>query len=881
MAKMKRKTSSRKLFFYASRQLWRRRRTYLAVFAVSVVLLALVMTALELFESYNLQTIEISSAGVHHAAIFDQTADRSGEIAKDPGVKAVTTIPYCSRLASSVDASSPGKVTVEDEAIDALLGVRYLWGSPPGDGEIAVPLSLYRAENWLTAGEVNDLYFKATEMVYEPLRLSGIFTVSNIGTNYVFVSDQTARRIDRGTGAREKYDFYVTCRHVSDRYAAHVVHRLWQKIGFLDTDAQARKETVQGRDPYLTRYEAYLNLEYLNNHKRYDAAPHLIWMLPVIAAAALVLAAFMISWSRSHAPEFGILGSLGADKRDLCAVPAGQILLISLAASPPVVLLSALLSNLYLRTYNEVLSGVGFRFAVPWGKLAAAAALFILLSTVFTYLGIAQLVSEPPFPLISGSYRGKLPFVRTSSRLLSKMRDRIASLALLQAIRELRQEVITVAVSALIPTILGAVLLLLLVYRSSMSAALFRIGKEPAADCVVYALSEVEEDAGNSPPLTDAVRDDILSTDGVSSCMSFSWFGYANAKYSYAGSRMISTQPQVRLGEDGLWLRIPFGIADEAMAPLLCGPVIAGDPAEIFTDPDAVVFFRGKDAGSLPAYQVGDVLDAVPVTVATAAKGIILPPEEFESLCVCAVVTIEQDAGILDPAYSAFLISPAGGESFGLCPADEHQRLYVHYRKDLGEDERLDCAAAIGNAFFLLRYKVRNLRTPSRSEAAETRVTTEMFLILSATVLLAFCTTMLLSSRMKVSRSRRDFAVIRQLGADGHDVGRTMRTGVYLNASIALAVSVCLILAVTVVYVLWNARALTVDSSWHRETYTAEAIAVERNRIFTAAGRILAVLPLSLPFHLLTLIASLLGTIPPTKRLLAEPVAEGLRKDTD
>ena len=108
-----------------------------------------------------------------------------------------------------------------------------------------------------------------------------------------------------------------------------------------------------------------------------------------------------------------------------------------------------------------------------------------------------------------------------------------------------------------------------------------------------------------------------------------------------------------------------------------------------------------------------------------------------------------------------------------------------------------------------------------------------------------------------------------------------MRTGAYLNASIALAVSISVILAVTVVYVLWNAHSLTVEMSWHRDTYTTEAIAVERNRIFTAGGHILAVLPLSLPFHLLTLIASLIGTLPPTRRLLAEPVAEGLRKDTD
>ena len=129
------------------------------------MLLALVISALELLESYHLQTVEIASSGTHHAAIFDQPSDLSREIAKEDGVTSVTVIPHSARLASSVDASAPGKVTVENAEIDAILGVRWLWGSPPGDGEIAVPLSLYRAEDWLTAGEVNDLWFKSTEMI--------------------------------------------------------------------------------------------------------------------------------------------------------------------------------------------------------------------------------------------------------------------------------------------------------------------------------------------------------------------------------------------------------------------------------------------------------------------------------------------------------------------------------------------------------------------------------------------------------------------------------------------------------------------------------------------------------------------------------------------
>ena len=878
---MKKNNTPRRLFFYASRQLWRRRRTYLAVFAVSVVLLALVMAALELFESYHLQSLEIASAGTHHAAIYDQPNDWSEEIMKDGGVTSVTVIPHNARLASSVDATAPGKVTVENERIDAILGVRYLWGSPPGEGEIAVPLSLYREEGWLEAGEVNDLYFKATDMTYEPLRLSGIFTVSNIGADYVFVTEKTARRIDKATGAHEKVDLYLTFRHVSDRYAAHVLHRLWRKIPFIETDAQARLEIDNEHASLRTRYEEYLNLEFLNNQRRYTAAPHLLWMLPVIAAAALVLAAFMIAWTRSHAPELGILGSMGADKRDLCAIPAGQILLITFAASPPVVLLSACLSRIYLKTYNEVLTGVGFRFAVPWGKLAGAAVLFVSLSTLFTYLGIARLAEEPPFPLISGSFRSKMPFVRASSRFLSKMRDRVASFALLQSIRELRQEILNVAVSALIPTILGAVLLLLLVYRSSMSAALFHIGAEPAADCVVSSLSEIDENVPDPLPLTEEIRGEILSMDGVERCLPFSWFGYSNAKYRYQGGWIISNEPQVRLGEDGMWERVPFCVGNEETASMLVSSVLEGDPDEVFRDPGAMIYVRGKDAGSHPDYRVGDLLDAAPETHASADNGIIAAPKEFFQLRVCAVVTLKRDPKVLEDNVSCFLLSRAGGEAFGLSPADEYQKLYIDYRADMDEEAHLDCADAIQNAFFLLRYHVQNLRTPSRLEAAEIRVTTEMFLILASMVLLAFAVTTMLASRMKTSRLQRDFAVIRQLGADDGDVMKTMRTGVYLNAAVAFGASLCVLLAAAIVYTIHNSWQLGIEISSHRDTYTPEAILYERRRILEAAAYILAVFPLSLPFHALTCLASLAGTIPPTARLLHESIAEGLRKDTD
>ena len=134
---------------------------------------------------------------------------------------------------------------------------------------------------------------------------------------------------------------------------------------------------------------------------------------------------------------------------------------------------------------------------------------------------------------------------------------------------------------------------------------------------------------------------------------------------------------------------------------------------------------------------------------------------------------------------------------------------------------------------------------------------------------------------MKTSRLKRDFAVIRQLGADDGDVMKTMRTGVYLNAAVAFGAALCVILAAVIVYTIHNSWQLGVEISSHRDTYTPEAILYERRQILEAAAYILAVFPLSLPFRALTCLASLAGTIPPTARLLRESIAEGLRKDTD
>ena len=338
----------RKTFFYSSRQIRRRWRTYVSVFVTSVVLLTLVMTALELFQSYYLGSVERASTGTHHIAFLDQLYDYSEEIAENRTVKSAYAVPSTSKLASSVDSSTPGKVVVETDGIDSLLGVRYVWGHAPGDGEIAVSLDLYRSVNYLTAGEVNDLFFKATDMTYHPLTVSGIFTISGVGSGYVFVTQKTADLIDRETGAAVKFDNYIQVKHATERYAAKTADSLYTSLRMIPTESQQRRDAARGVQSLVNRYADYLNLTYIENQERYAATPVSLYVLPVILIAALILASFMANWSAAHAPEFGILSAIGANRAHLCAIAAGQILVITLIAAPPVVLASGMLANVRL-----------------------------------------------------------------------------------------------------------------------------------------------------------------------------------------------------------------------------------------------------------------------------------------------------------------------------------------------------------------------------------------------------------------------------------------------------------------------------------------------------------------------------------------------------
>ena len=64
-------------------------------------------------------------------------------------------------------------------------------------------------------------------------------------------------------------------------------------------------------------------------------------------------------------------------------------------------------------------------------------------------------------------------------------------------------------------------------------------------------------------------------------------------------------------------------------------------------------------------------------------------------------------------------------------------------------------------------------------------------------------------------------------------------------------------------------------------TFTPEYYAEKKAVIEQIVLTVFTVYALTLPVHIVSTLVSLLGTIPPTKRILKESITDGIRKDTD
>lgn len=883
----------KRLFFYSSRQLYRRRRAYLSIFLTSVVLLTLVMTFLEMIEAYSLRGIELTKNGYHHAVFLEQYYDRSEDFLTDSRVRTAISVPYSSRMASSDDTSKPAKIVVCNTEIAEYLDVNYIWGSPPEDGEIAVPANVYRSYGYLVAGAVNDLYFTASQMTYFPLRISGIFEYNNHDAGYAFVTENTAAAIDAETGAAEKFDTYITCKSFSDRYAAKVVEDFVNEYRIGSTDEQSRR----GSEPSNIRnrekiWADYINRGYLKTVVSQGATPVVLMSMPIILIAALMMASFMSNWTARNCAEYGILGAIGAERKHLCAIAAGQILLISMAASVPVILFSAVISNAYIQVYNLSVTDVGYVFRISWGNLIQAALWFDVFACLFTYIGISRLTLQAPFVLLSGSYRSELPFIQVSSQKLETSRHKVFHISLLRSLREIRMQILPAVITSLVCIVCGAFVVIQMVL-SMQSKGQLEVYGQYAFDAGINKALWVDNLRESAPFDREAIEM-LESFDMVDSGGIYSFFAptrsYHSSGYTGSGAFLFLTEEQITEGLGSAeFLNDDYGsayafsaiVCDRETMSLLYTDAWEGTPADIFDIENSVAIIADSPPDETSGIHTGDtILLTGQHEHSNYTKTSKLSEEPLEFTVAAVVSGSDHYNEVVSTVRGKMiLLSEESAVRLGLMNEGEYEQYFFNFKEGTTMEEQLSFYEVLRNTPKFLRYDFELYSLETESVKRVRIVNTALLFLFFFMVFFSLCTMTFVDATLRIEKTKNELAVLRQVGAKDRDIYRTTRTYSIVTAVLALALTTVLFL---IVY-YGGIGKMNAEISRQISEYSPseETIARWRERVRVTKMILLSVYGASLPMHLLAYLASVLGTIPPTGRALKETITDGIRKDTD
>lgn len=880
------RTFFKRLFYYSSRQLYRRRRTYLSIFVTSVVLLTLVTTFLEMIESNSLKSIEQTKNGYYHASFLEQTTDFSSDMAEHSKVETAFAIPYTSRMASSDDTSVPAKLVVCTDEIADFLEVTYLWGSPPADGEIAIPADVYRAYGYLDAETENDLYFKASKMTYFPLKISGIFETNDHSVGYAFVTEKTAAAIDAETGAHELYDIYITCKNASDKYIAKIVEYMIKEYRIPSTESQSYPDTKTTINNRHDVYEEYINTEYLRAVLKGQATPSVLISMPLILVAALMMAFFMTGQTMRNTPEYGILGTIGATRRHLCTLAAGQILILSLIASVPVILISALLSNTYIHVYNLSFTNTALRFRIPWWDLICASLWFDILSCVFTYIGISKMTLQPPFTLISGSYRNNIPFVKRTSHRAEVGRHRVFRISLLQAMREIRGQMIPSVITSLVCMLLGAFIVAEVVLQMVSSSTITAFGEYAFDGCIEK--TSLETSARAPSPISDDVIDSLKKLPEFESGGIYSHISATYDYYSVRGA-FILTGDDVTLPfktENSLHYKnfansyyAPAVVCDSVTLPMLYTDVIEGDVSRLFTEENTIVLIDSKNSDG---YNVGDTVflcggyEFYYTTPYSSTP--FEEPVEFTIVAVASSSSRYLD--VSEVSDGTILMSHESAVNIGLAKSGEYDKYLFKFGDDeMSREKVLSFYDEFESSPSFIRYDCQIYSAETDSARLIRIVNTVMLSLFFFMVLLSLCTITFVDSSLRIDKKKKDFAVLRQIGAKDRDIYRTARAYIIPGAVMAFAFTTVVFILVFYIYVSHTNQNINMQIDMYHPS--DETIARWREELRVVKLIITGVYLAAIPMHILIYLSALLAITLPTSRTLKETITDGLRKDTD
>ena len=544
------------------------------------------------------------------------------------------------------------------------------------------------------------------------------------------------------------------------------------------------------------------------------------------------------------------------------------------------ILFSILLSNWYISAYNAATLGIGLVFFLPWGDFLRVSLWFAVLSCAFTYLGIARMTLEEPYILMTGSYRGEMPFVRTSSLILSKIKNKVAQLALIETMRQIKGDIVQIAVTGIVSLVVVVFAVAAGVFVFIRGVASTDVTDKIPTDIRISSVTRYEDSAKafvKSCSIQEKTVDMLRAMPEITLCGTLSEYSRVTSVWTYFDDSDLENTPCIRL--DGKWDRTYILIADEVTLPFLYQNVFDGSPDALF-DPgseDAVLFIADND-DNLTRYAVGSSVTFAPETRYIHKTGSYSPIGDACDFTVRA--TLSPKIGIISRG-GYFVLSRKGAERLGISPADECRQVYLNFDPALSDKEQTALLDKLGSDPSLLRYRITSVSAKNSSERAISRASLTLAGIFCLILYVSFAVMSITHVKMKTAQARRDIAIKRQLGADDRAIYREARIGSYPASAIALGLLYGLAIIGAILYILLQMAALNILRDRFPFAYPPEVYNESRSIIFLTAGAMLLLVILSSPILFFLAGTAAAGTVPPTRAVLKEPITEGLRKGTD
>lgn len=907
----------KKVFFYAGAQIRRRKKSYRAMFVVSIVMLSFIFTNLLLNEARILGDLANQSTGSYHVFFLSVDGTQAKGAVEDKRVKESLILPVIARLESSTDASEVGKVAVLTEEAIRFLHIDPSFGSLPGDDEILVPKQLYGFHTFLELGEEQELYFTGgSKYVLRPMTVSGLYENKDSRTGYVFVNEATGEKLAEACGYQTTFDVYLTLKYSSDRNAGRVAHDLVQNYGIRSSETQ---KVLEGGAEWQ-QYQNYINRETANYRFTNGSDLNSLIIYPAIVLAALIMASFMNSYTERHLMEYGVLASYGAKRRHLFGVILGQVLYITALSLVPVLLVSIGVVVIYALVRNAYAYGSfgSVSVGLPIGRLFLCALLYVLALVLISYLMTRRLLSQQVYPMIRGAIGGKGPVVRRSSARLSKVKDKIRWLSFLQSLRTIRHSLVT----ALATSLICGVIALFVGYNLLMQAADYQSERQSYEDQLFSGVVRAIDGASYVDGyfrgfVSEKDREALASTDGVVMAGGFrnsaQWQEdgsvylpsyavpqdvrvlvdethslvtdevfqfFSNAKRyieQYANQvddHRRELERQVKAGYEASFA--PY-YCDESMLPYLCGETLEGRIEDLFALPDRVILVVDDWADDEAHYHAGDVL-----AVSGEKEGGEVTRLELTVAAVVKGTFLEIGGSNLVMDGGSLLMTPETGEKLDGFPAELYTKVFFRLDPTLAGEERKEAEARVLNGASQIRYDVslysNSLLQVNRLSALDNGTMWVFF----AALYLTLCVFDYYHASESILSQRREYCTLRQIGVKEKDLYKTTRCSVYAGQLLSVVftfvfmVAACCINAWTSANTANYYRMLIHDPAFLEEML-AKVMAQQTTNFFMIFG----VMAIALVIHVLAAMTAVAGTIPPTRQLLKENIAATLKGDAE